>query len=157
MTAETTIRLSQIPNIIGVKEAGGDLDQAADLACDFPETRLILNHTGLPLGRHRHDLAPWRKALEKLAQQDNTAIKISGLGQAGLPWTVEANRGVIRDALAIFEHTRAMFASNFPVDRLCVDFNTLYTGFQATVCDLPPTQQDNLFFANARKFYRIPA
>ena len=133
------------------------LDQAADLACDFPETTLILNHTGLPLGRHRHDLAPWRKALEKLAQQDNAAIKISGLGQAGLPWTLEANRGVIRDALAIFEHTRAMFASNFPVDRLCVDFNTLYSGFQESVSDLPAAQQDNLFFANARKFYRIPS
>jgi predicted TIM-barrel fold metal-dependent hydrolase len=133
------------------------LDQAADLACDFPETTLILNHTGLPLGRHRHDLAPWRKALEKLAQQDNTATKISGLGQTGLPWTVEANRGVIRDALAIFEHTRTMFASNFPVDRLCVDFSTLYSGFQEIVSDLPAAQQDNLFFANARKFYRIPA
>jgi len=43
------------------------------------------------------------------------------------------------------------------VDRLCVDFNTLYSGFQESVSDLPAAQQDNLFFANARKFYRIPS
>ncbi len=34
MTAETTIRLSQIPNIVGTKEAGGDLNQAAHIIQD---------------------------------------------------------------------------------------------------------------------------
>lgn len=34
MSAETVVRLSEIPNVIGVKEAGGDLGQAAQIICD---------------------------------------------------------------------------------------------------------------------------
>ena len=34
MSAETVVRLSEIPNIIGVKEAGGDLGQAAQIIRD---------------------------------------------------------------------------------------------------------------------------
>ena len=34
MSAETVIRLSEIPNIVGIKEAGGDLDQAANIIRD---------------------------------------------------------------------------------------------------------------------------
>ena len=34
MSAETVIRLSEIPNIVGIKEAGGDLNQAAEIIRD---------------------------------------------------------------------------------------------------------------------------
>ena len=34
MSTETVIRLSEIPNIIGIKEAGGDLNQAAEIIRD---------------------------------------------------------------------------------------------------------------------------
>ena len=34
MSAETIIRLSEIPNIVGIKEAGGDLGQAAEIIRD---------------------------------------------------------------------------------------------------------------------------
>lgn len=37
MTAETTLRLAQIPNIIGVKEASGDLDQIYEIVERKPE------------------------------------------------------------------------------------------------------------------------
>ena len=35
-----------------------------ELARDFPDTTLILNHTGLPSDRSPQGLAGWRKALE---------------------------------------------------------------------------------------------
>lgn len=37
MTAETTLRLAQIENIIGIKEAADDLDQVAAIAADAPD------------------------------------------------------------------------------------------------------------------------
>ena len=56
------------------------LDEAARLAQDFPEARIILNHTGLPSDRSREGIAGWKKALQTLAGSPNTALKISGLG-----------------------------------------------------------------------------
>ena len=77
-------------------------DAAAELARDFPDTTIILNHTGLPSDRTPDGLAQWRAAMTTLAQQPNVRLKISGLGQPGQAWTVESNGPVIRDALSIF-------------------------------------------------------
>ena len=94
------------------------LDAAAELARDFPDTQIIIVHTGMPVDRSEEGLAAWRAALEVAAAQPNVAIKISGLGRPGLPWTLTANGPVIRDAINIFGPERAMFASNYPVDSL---------------------------------------
>lgn len=131
------------------------LDAAADLAKDFPRTPLIINHTGLPADRSPEALAAWRKALEKAAAQENVAIKISGIGRPGLPWTVEANAPVIRDAIAIFGVDRAMFASNFPVDGLVGDFDTIFSGFLAATSDRTDKERDKLFHDNAVRIYRL--
>jgi 4-hydroxy-tetrahydrodipicolinate synthase len=42
MTAETTLRLSRVPNIVGVKEASGNLDQIARIVDGAGDTLLIL-------------------------------------------------------------------------------------------------------------------
>jgi predicted TIM-barrel fold metal-dependent hydrolase len=131
------------------------LDAAAVLARDFPGTTLILNHTGLPADRSREGLAGWRKALERLADAPNTAIKISGLGLAGRPWRVEDNAPIIRDAIRIFGPKRAMFASNYPVDGLVAPFATIFDGFRAATADLPEADRRRLFHDNARHYYRI--
>ena len=63
------------------------------LAADFPDTQIILNHTGLPADRSRRRprrLA--RRAMTQLAACPNVAVKISGLGQPGAAWTAAANR-----------------------------------------------------------------
>jgi len=131
------------------------LGQAAALAADFPDTRIILNHTGLPADRSEERLRHWRHALATLAALPNTALKISGLGQPGRPWTVAANRPVVLDAIDIFGLERCMFASNFPVDSLVADFDTIFSGFKQIVADFGPKQQAALFCDNAHRLYRL--
>jgi predicted TIM-barrel fold metal-dependent hydrolase len=132
------------------------LAEARALAEVFGDTRLILNHTGLPADRSAEGLAGWREALLNLAAAPNTCIKISGLGQKGLPWTVEANRGIVLDAIEIFGPDRAMFASNFPVDSLVADFETIFGGFDAITADFSEAERAGLFRDNARRIYRLP-
>ncbi|WP_219210666.1 amidohydrolase family protein [Variovorax boronicumulans] len=132
-----------------------NLDQAADLARDFPQTLLILNHTGLPADRSPAGLARWRRALEALAAQPNTAIKISGLGQRGKPWTQADNLPVIRDAIAIFGASRSLFASNFPVDSLVAGYGTILAGFVAAIADRPAHERRALLHDNAVRLYRL--
>ena len=131
------------------------LEEAAALARDFPGTRIILNHTGLPADRSPEGLAGWRQAMATLAACPNAAVKISGLGQPGQPWTVAANGPVVRDAIANFGVERCMFASNFPVDGLCATFDAIYSGFKAIVRDLPAADQRRLFHGNAIRIYRL--
>src|SRR5688500_2563462 len=78
-------------------------------AADFPETPIVLNHTGLPLDPEIQD---WRKAMAVLAARPNAAVKISGLGN------VQNKREVVLATIDLFGTARAMFASNFPVDSL---------------------------------------
>ena len=131
------------------------LDAAAELAADFPGTRMIVNHTGLPADRSAEGLAAWRAALETVAARDNVALKISGLGLPGRPWTVTDNGPVVRDAIAIFGVARCMFASNFPVDRLVADTRTILSGFREIAAAFPPRDIDKLFHGNAVRFYRL--
>jgi predicted TIM-barrel fold metal-dependent hydrolase len=131
------------------------LAEAAALARDFPNTQIILNHTGLPADRSPEGLAGWRAAMQTLAAEPNMALKISGLGQPGQPWTVAANGPIVRDAIAIFGAARCMFASNFPVDGLCADFDTIFCGFKTIVVDLSHAEQRSLFCTNALRFYRL--
>lgn len=131
------------------------LDAALDLARDFPNTQIILNHTGLPADRSREGLGAWRRAMAALADATNVAVKISGLGQPSTAWTVEQNGTIIRDTIAIFGVDRCMFASNFPVDSLCADFETIYNGFLEITKDLPRSDRQKLYHDNAAHFYRL--
>jgi len=129
------------------------LHEAADLARRFPDTRIVLNHTGLPAVRSAPMLAAWRSAMAGLAQCPNVSVKISGLGQPGRRWTAEENRPVVLTTLELFGIERCMFASNFPVDSLCATFDEIYNGFFDIVADLPSADQRRLFHDNARACY----
>ena len=49
----------------------------------------------------------------------------TGLGVPGVGWSADLNREVVLSAIEIFGPARAMFASNFPVDRLCASFDEI--------------------------------
>ncbi len=131
------------------------MDAAAELAADFPETQIVINHTALPADRSAEGLAAWRAALEGVAAHANVALKISGLGLPGRAWTPADNGPVVRDAVAIFGTARCLFASNFPVDSLVADYRTIYSGFREITADFPPGDIDKLFHDNALRIYRL--
>ena len=62
---------------------------------------------------------------------------------------------MVRDAIAIFGIARCMFASNFPVDGLCIGYRALFDAFKAFVADRPANQQRALFHDNAVRIYRM--
>jgi predicted TIM-barrel fold metal-dependent hydrolase len=130
-------------------------DAMAELAAAFPGTQIVVVHAFLPVDRSAEGLAGWRRALERVAAQPNVAIKISGLGEKGRPWTLAANRPVIRDAITIFGADRCMFASNFPVDRVVGSFATIFDGFRAAVADFSEGDRRKLFHNNAARIYRL--
>lgn len=133
------------------------LPEAAELAAAHPGIQVILNHTGLPADRSPEGLAGWRRAMAVLAEMPNVAVKISGLGVPGRPWTVEANRRIVLDTIELFGPERCMFASNFPVDGLVASFATIWDGFLAITAGLDAAARRRLFADNARRIYRLDA
>ncbi len=131
------------------------LAEAVDLARAFPETQVILNHTGLPSDRSAAGLDGWRKGMRLAATLPNFALKISGIGMPGLPWTVDLNRGVVLDTIDIFGVDRCMFASNFPVDSIIADYTTIFGGFMEITAGFTHSEREKMFCDNAVRFYRL--
>jgi predicted TIM-barrel fold metal-dependent hydrolase len=131
------------------------LEEAADVVREHPGLRVALNHTGYPLDRSPEALKVWRRGMEALAACPNVHCKISGLTVLGEPWTLEANRPIIRDTISVFGVDRCMFASNFPVDGLKGSWDYLYSCFKRAVEDFSLSDRKKLFAENAARFYRI--
>jgi predicted TIM-barrel fold metal-dependent hydrolase len=131
------------------------LYEAAELARDYPHINIVLNHTGLPADRSEAGLKAWRDAMKAFATQPNTRVKISGLGQQGLPWTVEANGPIMLAVIELFGPDRCMVASNFPVDSICATFDQIFDGFKAITAGLPEADRRKIFRDNAMREYRI--
>ena len=130
------------------------LSEAADLARDFPDTLIILNHTGLPSDRSIDGLVAWREAMELFAHQPNTAVKISGICVPGEKWTADLNAEVVNDTIRIFGVDRCMFASNFPVDGVCATYDEIFDGFKEITEEYSDEDRLKLFHDNAVRYYR---
>lgn len=124
------------------------LGEAARLARDFPDTTLVLNHAGLPL---EGELAGWHEKMVALARFPHVKVKISGLGNLARP----QRREVILAAIEAFGTRRAMFASNYPVDRLRMSFDAIFDEFDEATRDLSQAERQALFHDNAARIYRM--
>jgi predicted TIM-barrel fold metal-dependent hydrolase len=131
------------------------LPEAAEIAELFPETPMVLNHTGFPWDRSEAGLQAWHKAMRTIAEAPHVWLKISELGLRDDPWKLESNRRVVLEAIEIFGIDRCMFASNLPVCTLRADFPTIVDGILAMVSDFPREDQEKLFSRNAATFYRL--
>src|SRR5258708_37727132 len=94
------------------------MDDAASLVNAFPETSIVIDHTGMPLDRDEAGLSEWRRGMLSLARSDNVAGKISGLGMFDHEGTAGSVRPFIDPTIEKIGPARCMFGSNLPVDPL---------------------------------------
>ena len=82
-------------------------------------------------------------------------MKVSGLPMTDWRWTVETLRPLVLETIEIFGVTRAMFGSNFPVDGLYSDYDTLLDAYRTITAAFTPEERRALFHDNAHQFYRL--
>jgi predicted TIM-barrel fold metal-dependent hydrolase len=132
------------------------MPEAVELARENPHTPFIVNHAGMFVDRDSvqgwHD---WREGLRTLAACDNVSVKISGLAMFDHEWTVDSLRPYVLETIDAFGTDRAMFASNFPVDRLFTSYHRLWSAFAAIVNGASDAEKEALFRRNAERVYRI--
>ncbi|MGF6381686.1 amidohydrolase family protein [Paraburkholderia atlantica] len=132
------------------------MEEAAALAREHADTLLIVNHAGMFVDRNSvAGYRAWREGMRLLAGRPNIAVKISGLAMFDHHWTVESLRPYVLETIDTFGVERAMFASNFPVDRLFGSYTDLWGAYASIVADASEAEKDALFRRNAERYYRI--
>lgn len=131
------------------------MEQAARIIEKNPGVRVIINHCGMLADRTLSGWRQWRDSMRLLAGFENVFVKISGLGMFDRTWTLESIRPHVLETLDTFGTDRAMFASNFPVDKLFGCYADIWRTFAAITSDLSDFEKDGLFSANAERIYRI--
>jgi len=132
------------------------MDEAVALAQAHADTQIIINHAGMFVDRSSvAGYRAWRDGMRKLAGCPNVTVKLSGFGMFDHQWTVESLRPYVLETIDAFGVERAMFASNFPVDRLFGSYEDLWRAYASIVADASVAEKDALFRRNAERVYRI--
>ena len=128
---------------------------AAELAQEFPQTKIVINHFIMPLNWDREAIANWREELAKLAAHENIAIKLSGLYMYHRSWPSEAMDTLINTALELFTPNRVMWGSNFPVDRQFVSLEKLVSDFETSLARHDLATREAVMWKTANNWYRL--
>lgn len=150
------------------------LDDVLRLAEACPETTIILNHVGGPLGigpyagRRDEVFAAWSDSVRQLGKRDNVVIKLGGLAmpRTGFPFAssdipessatlAAAWKPYIETCIEAFGPTRAMFESNFPVDKGMCSYGVLWNAFKRVGQSYTAAEQAALFHGTAKRTYRL--
>ena len=146
----------------------------ARLAAAVPETTLVLDHFGTPLGvgeyagQRESIFEQWKKDIAEIAARPNVVAKLGGLAMPdnGFGWDrrarpatsdefVAAQAPYYLHAIECFGPERCMLESNFPVDRLSLSYPVLWNGLKKIVADFSQSEKDALFYGTATRVYRL--
>lgn len=155
------------------------LPALARLANAHPEVPIIVNHLG---GKIDPDASPetiaqWRACIDAIASCPNAVMKCGGAQQrVGLDWEppfhMHQHEGgplgseelcdllypYYQYAIEAFGPDRCMFESNFPVDKECVSYRSLWNLMKriARKMGLSETEKASIFSGTAARVYRLP-
>jgi L-fuconolactonase len=150
------------------------LSDVIELARTFPETQIILNHVGAPVGvgqyrgQREQRFSIWRERIRTLAQCPNVTVKLGGLGipfgafksyLASPPFNsqqlAEEWKPYIETCIEAFGAQRCMFESNFPVDSAACSYAVLWNAFKRIVAGTSTHEKTALFSGTASRVYRL--
>jgi L-fuconolactonase len=151
------------------------LREVADLARAFPDTDLVLEHVGVPVGvgpyagRRSDVFAEWSGGIAELAKEPNVTIKIGGLGMpvCGFGFHEYPNppssitlsaawRPYVETCVEAFGAKRAMFESNFPVDMQSCSYVSLWNAYKRLAHGASDSDRRAMFHDTAQRIYRLP-
>lgn len=125
------------------------------LVARHPEIQVVINHAGMPVDTDTEGREAWRKGMRQLSAMPNVAVKISGLGFVFRPWSVEQIRPYVLETIELFGTDRAMFASDFPTDKLFGSFDATLGAYAEIVSGFSNDERRALFGRNANRIYRL--
>jgi predicted TIM-barrel fold metal-dependent hydrolase len=148
--------------------------EVAALAAAVPETTIVLDHFGTPIGVGAWTgqldaiYEQWKEDIAAVAAQPNTIAKLGGLAMPdnGYGWhtretpatseeLVAAHERWYLHAIDCFGPDRCMFESNFPVDRFSVSYPVLWNALKKMGQRFTPAERDQLFWGTANRVYNL--
>ncbi len=150
------------------------IPELVELARAFPDTTIVLDHVGGPLGlggyagRRDEVFAQWRDSIATLARCPNVVVKLGGLGMRLTGFGFEeaesppdsatlaaAWKPWIETCIEAFGVERAMFESNFPVDGCSSGYGVLWNAFKRITAGASADEKAALYRLTACQVYRI--
>ncbi|MDP3690004.1 amidohydrolase [Bradyrhizobium sp.] len=150
------------------------IGELTDLARAFPDTRIMLDHCGGPVGigrfagKREETFAVWKASIQDIAKCPNVSVKLGGLAmrllgydfhERPMPPSSEAAaaawRPYIETCIEAFGPTRAMFESNFPPDKGQCSYQVIFNAFKRIAAQYSEAERTALFSATATDFYRL--
>ena len=148
------------------------LEEFYALARSAPDTTMVINHLGTPVGFSRAAADPvftaWAKQVEVLERLPNVVMKLGGLasavteydgGKRDIPPSSAdfvAERGAyFHFAIEHFGADRCMFESNFPVDSTSISYRSLWNAYKLIAMEYDEAAQYDLLAGTARRVYGI--
>lgn len=131
------------------------IPDAAQVARLFPETPIVLEHLGWPLKPNLDNLPAWKNRLAELAECPNVFLKLSCLGWIFQKLDEATILPYLCAAITLFGVDRCMVGSNCPPDTLYLSFDEIFHLFRKAMASYPETEQQKIFYGNAKKFYRL--
>jgi L-fuconolactonase len=150
------------------------LDDLLDLARAFPDQPIVLDHCGTPLGiasyrgKLHENFDRWRANIRTIGQCPNVSVKLGGLAMAfcqlpdrgpaaglGSEDLAAMWRPYIETCIDAFGPGRAMFESNYPVDRWGASYPVLWNAFKRLTRGASDGEKRDLFAGTAARVYGL--
>jgi predicted TIM-barrel fold metal-dependent hydrolase len=150
------------------------IGELTDLARAFPDTKIVLDHCGGPVGigsyanRREEIFSIWKASIGEIAKCPNVVVKLGGLAMRLLghdfhEWPkppssqelVKAWRPYVETCIEAFGSDRCMFESNFPPDKGQCSYQAIFNAFKGIAAQYSEEEKTALFSRTAMDFYRL--
>ena len=149
------------------------LDEVARIADAHPELTIILNHVGSPIlggpyrGKTDEVFAQWKADIRRVSERGNVYVKLGAMpirmpsyqGDRTLPpgsqEVADAWRPWMETCIEAFGTERAMYESNFPVQKRWCSYQVCWNAFKRISAGASVTEKTDLFAGAAARAYRM--